>query len=291
MTQRPRIFGFITTASSSRYTPHALQSFFRTTALDSDDQVLIIVNDGCLDESTLGIYPQCKIIQNSAPLGFAANMNQVLEQALESNGDALLLNNDLIFTSRWLEPLMDGDHAISSPLSNRELRYITNIINCNVVMDLKDYLGREEALNLIVEQHKKQNSGSKPVITVPFFCARIPFRVLDTVGLLDESYGQGGGEDYDYCLRAQLAGFGCRYALASYILHFGGKSSYDGGETSLQQKAREEHFMKVFRDRWGERLFQLILKDRLDIVSNDPNLSAEADRGNLKGIIEALLPG
>jgi len=40
-----------------------------------------------------------------------------------------------------------------------------------------------------------------------FFCVMLDRAVLDRVGLLDESYGVGFGDDDDYCRRAEWAGF------------------------------------------------------------------------------------
>ncbi len=40
-----------------------------------------------------------------------------------------------------------------------------------------------------------------------FFCTMIHRRVFETIGLLDESYGVGFGDDDDYCRRAEKAGF------------------------------------------------------------------------------------
>lgn len=40
-----------------------------------------------------------------------------------------------------------------------------------------------------------------------FFCVMIRRDVIDTIGVLGEEYGVGFGDDDDYCLRAQQAGF------------------------------------------------------------------------------------
>jgi GT2 family glycosyltransferase len=40
-----------------------------------------------------------------------------------------------------------------------------------------------------------------------FFCVMIDRKVFDTIGLLNEEYGVGGGEDIEFCAEAIKAGF------------------------------------------------------------------------------------
>lgn len=42
---------------------------------------------------------------------------------------------------------------------------------------------------------------------IPFVCVYLPRRVIDAVGPFDESFTGYGGDDMDYCLRVQKAGF------------------------------------------------------------------------------------
>ena len=55
------------------------------------------------------------------------------------------------------------------------------------------------------------------------FCMLIPKKVIRRIGLLDERFGPGGYEDYDYCLRVQMAGYKVILAEDVFIHHFGGK--------------------------------------------------------------------
>ena len=100
---------------------------------------------------------------------------------------------------------------------------------------------------------------------LPFFCVRIPQQVAQAVGNFDERFGKAGGEDYDYCLRAYLAGFSVQFALRSYLLHFGGKSTYSGAESDVEQTAREEKFRSEFRQKWGDGLADLILREQQNV--------------------------
>lgn len=130
--------------------------------------------------------------------------------------------------------------------------------------------GKEHLFSLVVEENARRFEGTLQVLALPFACVRIPYKIVSAVGLLDEGYGAGGGEDYDYCLRTWLAGFSVSYALGSYILHFGGKSSYDGGELVVQQQARESFFKSYFRERWGDILADVIMEEKHEAVQMDP---------------------
>jgi len=40
-----------------------------------------------------------------------------------------------------------------------------------------------------------------------FFCVMIDRKVFDTIGYLNEEYGTGSGEDMEFCILAEAAGF------------------------------------------------------------------------------------
>jgi GT2 family glycosyltransferase len=99
----------------------------------------------------------------------------------------VLMNNDTTAEAQWLEklrkPLLAG-YGISGPLTTAwgswQGRYKTN--------------GLEFA-------------DVPATWQLAFFCTMIRREVLDQVGLLDEGFGVGLGDDDDYCNRARAAGF------------------------------------------------------------------------------------
>ena len=259
----------ITTKSSAKYTPVALESFFETTPFSVEDKFLLIDNDGGYSLPPV-FADRVALERNPAPRGFAENMNRGIELALAHGWDLVLLNNDLVLTEGWFQALLRDRNAISSPLSNREVRYNTPSFNTDTVMTLEEYQKNPKGLKDLVTAHRHAAEGLMRVIVLPFFCVRLPHQVLKTLGLLDVEFGKGGGEDYDYCLRAWLAGFSVKFALQSYVLHFGGKSSYAGAETKEQQDSREFGFRVHFGYKWGESLLRLCLfEDREIIVAGD----------------------
>jgi GT2 family glycosyltransferase len=230
-------FGMVTTRHSHAYTGHALESFFRTTPLGADDRFVLVDNDGTYLPPPRPGWPRVTRIVNREPLGFAANVNQVMRMARERGADLFFLNNDLIFTPGWLEPLRVRDLGLLSPVSNFQFPYCCRDWDCGRCLDLADYLGHEDHLREIAQVHQARARGYQRVLKVPFFCIKIPFAIQEAVGYLDEDFGRGGGEDDDYCLRCHRAGFPVGFALASYVLHFVGKSTRAGSSAAKRNPA------------------------------------------------------
>lgn len=286
---RKKVFGMVTTSKSASYTPHALSSFFEHTTLNVGDRFLLIDNDGDFDATQLVHYPLVELCRNAQPQSFAANMNQALDIALSRQADLYFLNNDLIFSAGWIEPLLTDQPLILSPLSNRELQFQTNVYVTTMSMMLADYLGKEKEFQLLAAAYRQQAKGYYNVTVLPFFCVKVPYEILKVVGRLDESFGKGGAEDYDYCLRAILSGFQVKYALTSYILHFGGKSSWSGAETRAEQDAREHLFRTMFAVKWGEPLLRLFFFEDSTVLDEYPGLKEEIARGNHKQVVQTLM--
>jgi GT2 family glycosyltransferase len=254
--------------------------------LGETDQFFLIDNDQSFGEPT---HPVVQIIRNSAHLGFAANVNQVMRIAREHKADLFFLNNDLIFTPHWLPPLLVRDPVLLSPLSNFQLPYRYGDFECGPVLDLPSYLGHESDLEQIVLQHQATIRGYRSEWKVAFFCIKIPFAVYDSIGFLDEGFGKCGGEDFDYCIRCHQAGFRIMYALDSYVLHFMGKTTWRGGEKAEERQQREKKYFDAFRDKWGSELADLMIAGKGNgLESNEPFVKAW-NQGNFQAAIQQVL--
>lgn len=51
------------------------------------------------------------------------------------------------------------------------------------------------------------NTGNIPRSAMAFWCVMIPATLFDELGLLDEAFSPGMGEDGDFCIKADLAGY------------------------------------------------------------------------------------
>lgn len=284
-----KVFGMVSTENSRHYTYFALKSFFEHTPLEPSDSFFLIDNDQSLGRRSPFNHPFIKLITNENPRSFSENVNEVMRIALEAKADLFFLNNDLVFTADWIKDLLIDEASILSPLSNREMQYKSERLTLNRVMDLTDLFGREQELASVVAQFREQSGGYREVLSLPFFCVKLPFTVFKEVGFLDEEFLIGGGEDNDYCLRAYLKGFSVRYALGSFVLHFIGKSTWAGGESSHDTSRRVSGFEAVFERKWGKALLDILIHEKLDPLLASASKEF-AERGDYKGLIGSLLP-
>jgi GT2 family glycosyltransferase len=296
----PRLFAMVTTAKSCGYTPYAISSFFDTTRLRPQDRFVLINNDDpTLHERIAPHRNAIEVVTNAAPKGFAANANSMISEALRSGMDLFFMNNDIIFTDHWLTPLTGEPHSILSPISNREVQYagsaivtktqqVANLVVTEAPMALEQYLAAPRMYQAIAEGHRKLASGMMRLVVFPFFCVRIPLEVMRRVGKFDEAFGRAGGEDYDYCLRAWLAGFNVQMVLSSYLLHFWGKSTW-GVKDGQQAASYNTDFLEIFRAKWGEALFQYTLQENDSCVKANPQATSLRDRGDLAGVVRLLM--
>lgn len=140
---------------------------------------VIVVANGCTDNTrdyveSLG-HP-FKLIWMDEAAGYTKATNEGIKSA---KGDFIcLLNNDTVLLgqpkNQWIDLLLDPffndkDMGLTGPMINHD-----------------------------------PHSGKNFLV---FFCVMIRRKVIQTIGILDEIFSPGFGEDTDYCIRAINAGF------------------------------------------------------------------------------------
>jgi len=267
------VFAMVTMRSSNHYTDLAIKSFFKCTEINKNDEFFLIDNDGN-DVDHFSNYEKIKIIKNKNLLSFAENVNQAIKIAKKSEKNLIFLNNDIIFTKEWFNPLKENSDCISIPVNNQIFGYSTDCGNLTLkaTMSLKDFNENFHLLNEIVEKHKKKYKPKQKFQAplMPFFCFKLPNEIINKIGLFDESFGKGGGEDIDYRIRCATKGYEVNFLLDSYLLHFHGKSTWDGNETLKETQERNKIYTEIFLKKWGHDLTQIFLirKDILGILEN-----------------------
>lgn len=287
------IFAMVTLKSSNYYTKFALESFFQNSEIEKDDEFLLINNDYC-DTKKFLAFNKVKIIKNSKPFSFAENVNQVIDIALQKKKNLIFLNNDIIFTENWLVPLKKELSCISIPVNNQLFSYSSKCNNLKLpaTMSFDQFNGNYNLLNTIVKKHKEKFGFGKKFQAplMPFFCFKAPYEILNEVGHFDNSFGKGGGEDIDYRIRCAIKGYEVNFLLDSYLLHFHGKSTWDGGETTNQVEERNKKYVEVFIKKWGDELSQLfIFRKNFSNILSEKGLENLYKNGKFGDLIRKLL--
>lgn len=235
-----------------------VESLFKHTA--DVNYELIFVDNGSTKDDTIAYldalkkeHKNIKTVYNKENLGFSCANNQGIEI---SEGDyVLLLNNDVILTDGWLSRMIqvaesDSKIGIVAPCTNHASgRQVVTFAGTEEDDDEIQKFGKEILL---------KNAGNWiSVSRIIGFCMLIKREVLFKVGVLDEMFGPGGYEDYDYCMRVKHENYDIVIALDTFIFHIGGKgySSNNMDYMNLRNKNIE-----LLIDKWTRNVLEIMEK-------------------------------
>jgi GT2 family glycosyltransferase len=206
-----------------------LESIKRHTDLSEGE--IIVVSNGCVDE-TVTLFKkefECeniRLVHWHKPLGYPKAVNIGISA---SSGDyVILLNNDtVLFDRSWLDQLLE-------PFIQYPKAGVTGLI--------------------------KRFQGHKPWIL--FFCAAIKREVIQKVGLLDEVFTPGCGEDIDFCIKAFNLGYSIHQVPEVKLDPITGTNKmagpfpifHEGGSTIRANPTQEITYarnMKIIEARYG----------------------------------------
>lgn len=251
------LYGMVTLKVTNEYANKAVDSFFKNTILNSDDKFVMVDNDGEFKSNwNNGRISEDNFILNDKLESFSYNMNILMRLAIKENKDLVFLSNDVIFTPNWSELLVTDDMTLSIPSCNQ-----THNLGIPSSLSMDEFGDRYDILNQISLGVNNEMKYFQSML-MPFYVLRIPLKILKEVGEYDEMFVVGG-EDVDYRLRCLIKGFNVTYT-PSFLLHFNGKSSWNGVETIDQTKERDYNYKIRFISKWG-----LDLKD-ICFINSDP---------------------
>lgn len=206
-----------------KYLKPCIDSIMKYSKLE--DIELIVSANGCTDNTKryldyvisafeyYGYGHNFKYVIRPEPSGYARATNDGIKIA--TCDKIVLLNNDTVLLeqrqNQWLEMLAaDGD--ISGP---------------------------------IVQFSPEANH-----MFCVFFCVMIDRKVFDKIGLLNEEYGVGTGEDVEFCIEAMRAGFRMVEAAPKQLdnptMYSGGFPIYHVGEGTVHDPDLVQDFNSVF---------------------------------------------
>ena len=273
------LYGMVTLKVTNEYANKAVDSFFKNTILNSDDKFIMVDNDGDFKSNwNNGRIDDDNFILNDKIESFSYNMNILIRIAIKENKDLVLLNNDVIFTPNWSELLVIDDMTLSLPSCNQ-----THNLGIPSSLSIDEFNDRYDILNEISLRVNNEMRYFQSML-MPFYVCRIPLRIVKEVGEYDEMFVHGG-EDVDYRLRCLMKGFNVTYT-PSFLLHFNGKSSWNGVETLEQTRERDYNYKIRFISKWGLDLKDLcfINSDTMRVI-NKYNLNDLIYNGDFNNLI------
>lgn len=178
-----------------------------------------------------------KFIDNKENLGFLKTVNTLTQYA---ENHLVILNTDTEVPRYWLERLM---YPI---LSKKNIASTTPFTNSGTICSFPDYLVDNSGLykDLSLKQidslfgYIDVESTMIDVPTGVGFCMGMNFNVIQQIGMFDEIYGKGYGEENDWCQRAIQAGYKNVHITNLFVYH------KHGGSFLSEDKKRyiEEHY-------------------------------------------------
>lgn len=243
----PRVSAIVPLFNCLALTQAMLESLLATWPPEVTREI-IFVDDGSTDGTrewlaTLG--SGYRIIRNERNLGYAAANNR---GAAIARGEFLvLLNNDLVLTPRWLEPMLaaharlGGDKA--GAIGNVQLNARTGEIDHAGIFF--NHKGKPEHARELRAPWVEFVRLYDPVDAVTGACLLIARGLWERLGGFDEGYANGG-EDVDLCLRARSAGLANAVVWRSRVRHH--------VSASPGRKQRDEENTRRFVSRWRREL-------------------------------------
>jgi len=192
---------------------------------DMNDVELIISANGCVDNTKVyldylaTLVPNLIVTWDDKPLGYAKATNEGIKKATANK--IVLLNNDTILLdqakNQWLQML-------EAPFLQEPNMGITGPVI--------------------------QHSPDANHIFCVFFCVMIDRKVFDRIGLLNEEYGVGTGEDVEFSIEAMRAGFHMAEPAPKHLqngeMYVGTFPIYHAGEGTVHDTTLVQNFNDVF---------------------------------------------
>jgi O-antigen biosynthesis protein len=203
---------------------------------------IILIDDASTDPQvkafldTLRDEKNVEILYNPTNQGFTRTVNLGIGAA--GRLDVVLLNSDARVTPRWLEGLLraaasDKNICSVTPLSNRAGAFSAPAIGNENMLPT----GVDEPEYAIAVRRKGR--GFYPSVpTGNGFCMYVRRAAIDDVGMFDvEAFPRGYGEENDFCMKAERAGWRHVIDDRTYVFHERSKS-FKSEKTELMSAGR-----------------------------------------------------
>ena len=215
---------------------------------------VIVVNDGSDAETSTMLKSACAdlnrsnvvftLIEHDVNKGYTTAVNTGLKASTAPF--VVTLNSDTIVTHYWVEGLLrcinsDPNIGIAGPLSNAaSWQNVPNLYgdDGNFAINALPPGVTPDHMAAMIRQ------AGKPIYPrstfVNGFCFMIKRAVIDAIGFMDEeAFPIGYGEENDFCIRAQDAGYTLAFADDTYVFHAKSKSFGSSRRKELSKAGTE----------------------------------------------------
>jgi GT2 family glycosyltransferase/glycosyltransferase involved in cell wall biosynthesis len=247
---------------------------------------IVLVDDASTDARIPGLLagfaarrPNTTLVANDRNLGFVGAVNRAIRTA--DRDDVVVLNSDTQVARGWLEGLAacrasSAAIGIVCPLSDR-----ATILSLAGVAGL--YRAADGSIDVDALAETVRAASVRSYIRLPTavgFCMLLTRELLDRVGLFDEVYGRGYGEENDLSMRALDQGFEIACADGVFV-HHAGMASF--GEVPAIDAHREGNRARLAR-RWpGYEPGVAAWSRRNPLRATLERVNAQAERERLPG--------
>ena len=262
------------------YTKQAIKSLLEHTT--RSEFSLIVVDNGSETETAVWLNEQLllgnidNLIRFETNKGWIVACNEGIKLDKKTHDSRLVLfaNNDIVFQSGWLGNMCAAlarkpEYGAVGPTSN----YVAGIQSIQYNMNGVRY----EETKLLIG-----------------FCLMLKKEVLNKIGLMDESFGLGGGDDLDYSIRIREAGYKMIIDRTTYIHHYGSKTiAVLCNDDSDKYREYHEDKDRQIIAKWGPAKYNEIITmpKRLTIAGAIPMSSDMVHRHFARSLVMLQKPG
>lgn len=225
---------------------------------------LILVNDGSEEPTRdwlrgLADDADILLLENETNIGYTRSANRGCQTS--NTPYTVILNSDTEVTPAWLNRLLhclesDPRAGLASPLSNaasyQSVPRVFQPGSQEWYMEPPPF-----DLNRWAELIAESSAATRPWLpTLNGFCIAIKRTVFERIGYFDEeNYPYGYGEENDFCLRAQDAGFLTLVADDAYVYHAKSKSFSHERRKQLAAAGHKNYARKFGQERLNQNTY------------------------------------
>ncbi|MDX9744712.1 MAG: glycosyltransferase, partial [Arcobacteraceae bacterium] len=205
-----------------------INSIIKNTAMD---YTIFMCDDKSSDERVLPLLKKIKdsnpsvnitLLENEQNLGFIKTVNKLVKY---TNNHFVLLNTDTELPPHWIERLMYPIFEMKNIAST------TPFTNAGTICSFPNYLEDNpifEDMNVEeLDNYFQYVNFEKTFIEIPTgvgFCMGVNKTLVTKIGMFDEIFGKGYGEENDWCQRAIKNGYKNIHVTNLFVYHKHGGS-------------------------------------------------------------------